>query len=57
MVDPEPAASDVNGRPDSLDAEREAALLQDVIRAQERHREGGVEPELAGDDAKHEAGP
>ncbi len=56
MGDPAPRAGDsdtaVNGQPDSLDAAREAALLQDVIRAQERHREGGVDPELASDDAE-----
>jgi len=33
---------------DALDAAREAELIQGVIRAQERHREGGVgiEPSL-----------
>jgi hypothetical protein len=52
-----PASS--NGDPDSetLDAEREAALTQELLRAQERHREGGPDsqprlaeasPELAG---------
>ena len=56
MVNPEARAGDVNGQPDQLDAEREAALLQEVIRAQERHREGGVEPELASDDADTDPG-
>jgi hypothetical protein len=29
---------------------REAALIRKVLRAQERHREGGIDPELAVDD-------
>jgi hypothetical protein len=33
--------------PDELDEAREAELTRAVVRAQERHREGGVEPELA----------
>jgi len=37
---------ELNGQPDALDAAREAALIEDVIRVQERHREGGIEPEL-----------
>lgn len=40
--------------PDALDA-REAALMRQVLREQERHREGGVEPEL--DRADEEPGP
>jgi hypothetical protein len=31
---------------DVLDEAREAALLREVLRAQEQHREGGIEPEL-----------
>ncbi|MGO8955865.1 MAG: hypothetical protein ACLQFR_00610 [Streptosporangiaceae bacterium] len=50
MGDPEPRAGDsenaVDGQPDPQDPAREAALIQEVIRAQERHREGGIEPEL-----------
>ena len=44
----------VNGQSGTLDAAREAALIQEVIRAQERHREGGVEPELRRADADPE---
>ncbi len=60
MADPEPRAgtSDnaLNGQQSEvLDAAHEAALIKDVIRAQERHREGGVEPELD-DDAETEPG-
>jgi hypothetical protein len=41
--------NDLSGKSDRLDDAREAALMREIIRAQERHREGGVEPEL--DDA------
>lgn len=55
MGDPQPSTGDsvnaVNGQSGTSDAAREAALIQEVIRAQERHREGGVEPELRGADA------
>jgi hypothetical protein len=61
MGDPQPSTGDSgtpeSGQPGTLDAAREAALLQEVIRAQERHREGGVDPELrpAGTDPEPEA--
>ena len=32
--------------PDVADEAREAALMREVLRTQERHREGGVEPAL-----------
>jgi hypothetical protein len=32
--------------PGALDDEREAALMREVLREQEQHREGGVEPGL-----------
>jgi len=32
--------------PSLLDSAREAALIRKVLRVQEQHREGGVEPEL-----------
>jgi hypothetical protein len=58
MGDPQPRTSDpdkaVNGQAGTLDPAREAALIQEVIRAQERHREGGVEPELRRADADPE---
>ncbi len=37
------------GEPELAEDAREAALMRDVLREQERHREGGVEPGL--DDA------
>jgi hypothetical protein len=42
--------------PDELDDAREAELLRDLLRVQEQHREGGVEPELDGAEADPEAG-
>jgi len=33
---------------DELDAAHEAALMREVMREQEEHREGGVEPGLDG---------
>lgn len=32
--------------PDVLEEDREAALIREVLRTQEQHREGGVEPGL-----------
>ena len=32
--------------PDLADEEREAALMREILRAQEQHREGGIDPEL-----------
>jgi len=45
---PEPGSSgnDLSGKSDRLDDASEAALMREIIRKQERHREGGVEPEL-----------
>ena len=33
--------------PGEPDEDPEAAMMRDILRRQERHREGGVEPELA----------
>jgi hypothetical protein len=51
--EPSPASPDAepSGERDLLEAAREAAMMRKVIRQQERHREGGIEPELAEDDA------
>ncbi len=55
MTEPElpPSGQDaeLGGEPDPREAAREAAMMRKVIREQERHREGGIEPELADDDA------
>jgi len=44
------------GEPERDDDDREAALMREVLREQERHREGGVEPGLGDADAEPEAG-
>ena len=44
-----------NKTPDTLDDDREAAMMRDVLRAQEQHREGGVEPGL--DEPDSQTGP
>ena len=41
--------------PEVTAEDREAATMRAVMRMQERHREGGVDPDL--DDADDEAGP
>lgn len=50
MSDHEQAPGDSGDEPDDqaslLDDAREAALIRQVLRMQERHREGGVDPEL-----------
>lgn len=50
MSEREPApgtSGDEPGKdPDVQDDAREAALMREVLRAQEQHREGGVDPEL-----------
>lgn len=53
----EPAGSgDESGREPKVSAEdREAAMMRKVMRMQEGHREGGVDPDL--DDADADAGP
>jgi hypothetical protein len=60
MSEREPAPGSSGGKPgndsDVLDEAREDALMREVIRMQERHREGGVEPELDGGDADPEPG-
>jgi hypothetical protein len=33
--------------PEAPGEDPEAAMMRDILRRQERHREGGVEPELA----------
>ena len=40
------------GEPHATDTEEIAAMMRSVLREQERHREGGVEPELEAADAE-----
>jgi hypothetical protein len=55
MSEPEPTTAspdaELSGEPELPGEAREAAMMRKVIREQERHREGGIEPELADDDA------
>lgn len=46
-----------NGTPDTPDDDREAAMMRDVLRVQEQHREGGVEPGLDPADREPELDP
>jgi len=41
--------------PEAAAEDREAALMRKVMRMQEKHREGGIDPDL--DDADTDAGP
>lgn len=45
-----------SGKPDPLDEAREAAMMRKVLRMQQQHREGGVDPELAQEDEAPETG-
>jgi hypothetical protein len=60
MSEREPAPGSPGGEPshdsDVVDETREVALMRDVMRKQERHREGGVEPWL-GDEVDEDPGP
>jgi len=42
--------------PDAPGEDQEAAMMRAVMRAQERHREGGVDPELDEPDAQPGSG-
>ena len=50
MGEPEQPPGSSGGKPrqdpGAEDEAREAALMQEILRRQEQHREGGVEPEL-----------
>jgi hypothetical protein len=52
MSEPEQLPGDSGGQPGhdpgDEDEAREAALMRQILRAQEQHREGGIEPELDG---------
>jgi hypothetical protein len=50
---PDSSEGEARTESDVLDDARAADLMREVIRVQERHREGGIEPELdnvAGED-------
>ncbi len=48
------SGGEADARPDEAAEDREAAMMRKVMRMQERHREGGVDPDL--DDADADAG-
>lgn len=54
MTDTEPVpdehGDEPSDQPDLAGDAREAAMIRKVLRLQERHREGGVDPELEVDD-------
>ncbi len=60
MSEQEPAPGSSGGEPahDSgvVDEDREVAMMREVMREQERHREGGVEPWLR-EESDEEPGP
>ncbi|HTX80968.1 MAG TPA: hypothetical protein VME44_02220 [Streptosporangiaceae bacterium] len=43
---PDSTENEASGESEVLDDARAAELMREVIRVQERHREGGIEPEL-----------
>ena len=51
---PSSAGGEPSGDSDTAGDAQEAAMMRDVIRAQEEHREGGVEPWLDDTDADPE---
>ena len=52
---PDGSGGAADSSPGATAEDREAATMRAVMRMQERHREGGVDPDL--DDADDEAGP
>lgn len=51
---PDSSEDEAREESDVLDHARAADLMREVIRVQERHREGGVEPELDNVKGDHE---
>lgn len=52
---PDRSGGEADSGPEVTAEDREAAMMREVMRRQERHREGGVDPEL--DDTDAGAGP
>jgi len=52
---PDGSGDKPDDEPGTMDDAHEAALMREMLRAQEQHREGGVEPGL--DDQDSQAGP
>jgi hypothetical protein len=51
---PDSSGDAAESRSEATAEDREAAMMREVMRMQERHREGGVDPDL--DDADADAG-
>jgi len=49
------SGGEADSMPEMAAEDREAAMMRKLMRMQERHREGGVDPDL--DDAGADAGP
>ena len=45
------SGGEADSSPEVTAEEREAAMMREVMRRQERHREGGVDPDLEDTDA------
>jgi hypothetical protein len=52
---PDATGGEANSSSEAAAEEREAAQMRQVMRMQEQHREGGIDPDL--DDADTDAGP
>jgi len=52
---PDGSKGEARQESDALDDARDADLMREVIRMQERHREGGIERELDSVDGDHES--
>ncbi|HET7243962.1 MAG TPA: hypothetical protein VFJ07_03945 [Streptosporangiaceae bacterium] len=48
---PDASGGEANSSPEAAAEDHEAALMRRVMRMQERHREGGVDPDLDDPDA------
>jgi len=51
------AGGAAESRPEATAEDREAAMMRKVMRIQEEHREGGVDPDLDDADADDDQGP
>jgi hypothetical protein len=54
---PDGSGGEVDSSPEAAAEDREAAMMRKVMRMQERHREGGVDPELDDTDTDADTGP
>ena len=53
---PDGSGGAADSSPEAVAEEREAAMMRKVMRMQERHREGGVDPDLDDADGDAESG-